>query len=208
MLFGNTSGNTLGTWWEPLENSMGNTFRTSKEPHINMLTKQTKCTLSYGNSHMACIFACSAKSNLLVSKSFCRPRRWVGVGRRWSDPFPGGISKRDVTAIPKGGGGGGWWVVLDKDKIRRGNKSEQGLKEVKQPSEHQERVDERLRRGGIRHNHVRMAVTWLDRRAYIFIAQRIHNLFSLFFLFFFFFWGWSFQREIVKCGRTREFISG
>jgi hypothetical protein len=52
-----------------------------------------------------------------------------------SIPGCGGIRKKDVTAIPRGGKGGG---VLDKDKIRRGGKSEQGLKEVKQPREHPE----------------------------------------------------------------------
>jgi len=58
----------------------------------------------------------------------------VGVGRRWSDPFPGGGDKvKGVLGHPKGGG-----EVLDKDKIRRGSKSERGLKEVKQPREHRE----------------------------------------------------------------------
>jgi hypothetical protein len=43
----------------------------------------------------------------------------------------GGISKMDVTAIPRGARGGGGGGLLDKDKIRRHNKSEQGLKEGK-----------------------------------------------------------------------------
>ncbi len=90
MLFGNTLGNTLGTWWESLENWMGNTFRTSKEPQIiNMSTKQTKCTLSYGNSHMACIFASSAKSNLLVSKSFLQAEKMGGCRTAVVRSIPG-----------------------------------------------------------------------------------------------------------------------
>jgi hypothetical protein len=88
----------LGTLWRthweldgnPLRSQWGTPSGHQKNPQTNMSTKQTKCTHSV-TEILTWRASLPVLQNQICSflKSFCRPRRWVGVGRRWSDPFPG-----------------------------------------------------------------------------------------------------------------------